>query len=200
MRKIFIIALLTFASIGLENPAKAQAYAPGQLQINAGISAGLLGYGGYFGAWGWGGYRRTGFVPLFALAEYGFHKWISAGPYIGYYSRGYRHRSLDHMHRWSHVNVGVRGTFHWVPLMRQWGLNIDEDRWDFYASLITGLEFRSYSYNGPGTNLIGGSGGTRLIVGPVVGARYMFSKNLGAFAETGRGMFGLASIGMTFKL
>ncbi|MFN6944190.1 MAG: hypothetical protein ACK4ND_04520, partial [Cytophagaceae bacterium] len=180
MRKLFFIVLLTLASIILENPAKAQAYAPGQLQINAGFSAGLVGYGEYFGhgmwGWvGWGEYRRTGFVPLFAIVEYGIHKWISIGSYIGYLNRGYRHRTVDRHHRWNFVNLGVRSSFHWAPLMNEWGLNIDDDRWDFYSSLLIGMEIVRYKNYRIGGGLFQRGTYTRLVPGIVLGTRYMFT-------------------------
>ncbi|MBW3545389.1 MAG: hypothetical protein KY428_07285, partial [Bacteroidetes bacterium] len=65
-------------------------------------------------------------------------------------------------------------------------LGFEVHSWDFDDDFDE--SFRPHYYN------------NRIILGPVVGARYNFNPQIGAFFETGRGTFGLATLGVSVRL
>jgi len=184
-KNIFILACLI---CGVFSTASAQ-YEKGDLTLNAGISFGLIGYGyGYYG-------NSSGFLPISANLEYSVNDKFAIGPYLGMYSRSYGAGD----YKFTALSFGARGTFHASEFLNDnLGMNVNTEKLDIYGSLIIGFE--TYKWKYADSNLDGYySNGSRLIVGPVLGIRYLFSPAFGAFFEGGRGAFGFGTIGITTK-
>ena len=179
---------------GLLAPAvgRAQAFAQGDKILQAGISFGTYNYGGL--GLGWGG-RSIGVPPLNASFEYGFHEYLSAGPYLAYSTYSY---NFSNQYKYSYTNVafGVRGSFHYLPLLNELAdLDLDEERFDLYVTLMVGG--RTYNWSGDGFNGDGISNGFSPQFNSVLGARYKFSPAVGVYAELGRGALGYATLGVS---
>jgi hypothetical protein len=186
MKKLTLLFLFVIASLSsLDSYAQRGAYNMGDKIFMAGVSFGTYGYG-YLG-------NRGGGIPLYASLEFGVHESISVGPYIGYASYGYDYGIYNY--RWNFLSLGAKGSWHYLPLLnRELELNIDDDRFDFYLSLFLGYENRSYSGDTFGVSY-GNEG--RVVFAPVLGFKYLFTPNVGAFLELGRGTFGYATIGVS---
>jgi hypothetical protein len=75
---------------------------------------------------------------------------------------------------------------------------IDPSKFDFYVTLLMGLEFRSYSTSYD-TAVDQYDNDVNLIFGPVVGFKYYFNPTFSAFVEGGRGALGYGKIGVSMK-
>lgn len=186
------IALLTLV-VGLfmtTLSANAQ-YSKGDLTANAGLSFGLIGYGFGYGS------STLGFPPLILNVEYSIDDRFAVGPYLGYFSRTYR--SGSYRDRFSAFSFGGRGTFHASSSLNDWfDWNIDESKWDLYASAVLGFQVYSWNYDDAYTFTHSNSSGG-FVLGPIVGARYFVNPNFGVFAETGRGALGAFTLGASMK-
>ncbi|MGD1891199.1 MAG: hypothetical protein ACFB15_11475 [Cyclobacteriaceae bacterium] len=161
------------------------AYEKGDKIFLAGISFGYYGYGLV-------STRSVSLPPLTAALELGIHESISVGPYVGYASWDYR--NLGFNYGWDFLAVGGRGSFHYVPLLNEaLDLNLDEEKLDFYLTLLVGLEFQTY--NGP-DGVLSSANNTRFVLGPVLGFKYKFNPRFGAYFEGGRGAFGYGTVGV----
>jgi hypothetical protein len=172
--------------------SKAQ-YNQGDLTFNAGLSFGLIGYG-----WGYGTHSG-GFVPLTVNVEYSLDDRLAVGPYIGYFSRSYR--SSSYTDRFSAFSFGARGTFHGTSLINDLlDTSIDESKIDIYGSLMLGYEIYSWNYDDAwGFDRQFNHKSGRIILGPVLGIRYHFNPQIGAYFEGGRGAFGVGTLGVSVK-
>ncbi len=140
------------------------------------------------------GDRSLEFPPMVAYFELGIHQYITAGPYAAYSRWTYPERSR------SFLGMGARGSFHLTPFINDLiDGNINEREIDFYASMITGLEFRQYGA-GRDHASSGFFDNIGLFIGPVAGVRYYFSNDLAVFSEVGRGALGAVSVGLSVNL
>ncbi|MGB3778208.1 MAG: hypothetical protein WA960_07600 [Tunicatimonas sp.] len=203
MKKLFI---LSFLACGLTFGAQAQntvrvgesggglAYNKGDKIFMAGISFGTYGYG-------LGSGRSIGIPPLTAALEFGVHENFSVGPYVGYASWNYDDFGLDY--GWNFLAVGARGSFHYVPVLNEaLDLSLDEEKLDFYVTLLVGLEFQSFTGDSFG-GIFGddlNSNSTNFRLGPVLGFKYKFNDKFGVYFEGGRGAFGYGTIGLAIHL
>ncbi len=154
------------------------------------VSAGLsLNYNyGYIGS------RSLVIPPVNSYAEIGLHEFVTAGPYVSYSKWDYPLQSR------SFLNLGVRGSYHFSPMINDLlDGSIDEDQIDFYAAVLSGIEFRKYG-TGEGLDRAGFRDNTRLFVGPVAGVRFYFSDDLAVFSEVGRGALGAMTVGLSVRL
>lgn len=193
-KSVFYSCVIVYLLL-LSGAAQAQ-YAKGDVLINPGISLGGYGYG-YGNVYG----NYTGAPALSVNAEYNVTDQIGVGAYVGYQSRAYK--VLGYTNRWSAFGFGARGVFHASKVLNDaLGSSINEEKLDIYGGLSLGYETYSWRYDdGFGVNRFGyndSAGG--LVLGGILGVRYMFSPNIGAFAELGRGAFGVFTLGATFKL
>jgi hypothetical protein len=199
---LFLLCVMLFSGSAF---AQGGAYQKGDKLFNAGFS---------FGAYNYkiDGTRSTGFIPVSASLEFGVHESISVGPYIGYGSWEYYYS--DKVDGWgqsysytaitkaSFLSLGGRASWHYLPLLNnELDLNLNESKFDFYATVLAGIEFRnsnsSYSgYMGEGS-LRGSS--THFAPGVVLGFKYLFTDKIGAYLETGRGALGYGTLGITAK-
>lgn len=168
-------------------------YQKGDLMLNAGISFGLIGYGyGFYGS-------RSFSVPITANVAYGITEEVSVGGYLGYYGVGYG--PSGNRYQLTNYSFGVQGTFHATPFLNEvLDLDADEKKIDYYGKLLVGFETFSWKYNGRSFDDRYDTQSSRAIFGPVIGVRYMFKPNIGAYIEGGRGAYGLLTIGASFKL
>lgn len=167
--------------------SQAQSYAKGNLLISPGVSIGGL---GYYGAY-------SGFsLPLELSGEYGFHEQFSGGLFAGFARFGYTRSRV------SFINFGARGSWHYLPfLLEKLGNDPSAaEKIDLYASLLVGYQAANYRASDGSGSVFSGGFGNRGIFGIGLGGRYYFSPRLAAFAEIGRTVWGLMSIGVTLKL
>jgi hypothetical protein len=163
------------------------AYEKGDKIFLAGITFGSYGYG-------FVGTRGIGVPPLTAALELGIHENFSVGPYVGYASYNYDWIGFDYSYNF--LSVGARGSFHYVPLLNEaLDLSLDEEKLDFYVSLLMGLEFQTFSGESNGTN-VNFDNDTEFIFAPVLGFKYKFNDKFGVYFEGGRGAFGYGTIGV----
>jgi hypothetical protein len=197
--KLVLIAAL-FITYFAAQPAKAQLYDTGDITVNAGLSLGVIGYGGY----GFYGGNFSGFLPITANVEYSINDQFAVGGYAAFYSRSYSYnfggdRFKDGFRIFS---FGGRGTFHATPLLNDaLDANLDEDKLDLYGTVIVGLEVTNWYYDNGywGTRGAPDYNRVRPILGPVLGVRYMFNPGIGVYFEGGRGALGWATFGASFK-
>jgi hypothetical protein len=198
IKKLKIGVVLTALLIGWLAPMKATAQ---DLQPVDYSQVSIAGGGISFGYYGYGfaGSRSIGIPPLTAFYEMGVHQNITAGPFISYARWDYRWGVAGSTwgYNWSFLTLGGRGTLHLTSLINEWfDTEIDVSRWDLYGTAILGLEFRRFSYTGtgfPGEY----DNDWRLFLGPVLGARYYFSNNIGVYLEGGRGSLGAFTVGVS---
>lgn len=181
----FLLATtFAFAQVNVEINGD-RAYNEGDKIFIAGISFGGYGYGFY-------GSRSIGVPPITAALELGIHEYFSVGPYLGYAS--YRYDWTVGNYSYNFLSVGGRGSFHYVPLLNEaLDLGLDEEKLDFYVSLLLGFEFQRFNSNGVTVDL---ANDTNFIFGPVLGFKYKFNDKFGVYFEGGRGAFGYGTIGV----
>ncbi|MCU0352860.1 MAG: hypothetical protein MUD08_03835 [Cytophagales bacterium] len=198
MKKLFL-SFLTVAVVTLTSQSVQAQYEKGDLLINPGVS--LLGYGYGFGFYG----SYTGLPGLTANVEYNVTDNIAVGPYAGFLSRSYRYDigGTRYTDRWTNIAFGVRGVFHASEVINDaLGANINSEKLDIYGGLSLGYETWRWSYDDSFSGGLGRNdyGTGRIVLGGVLGGRYMFSQNFGAYAELGRGALGALTLGVTLKL
>jgi len=180
---LFLLATLT---LGQES-----SYVKGDKIIQAGFSAGTFGYG-FYGS-------RSGFtLPFNAAAELGFHKFLSAGPYVGFARWKYDYAYGDYS--WTFFSIGGRISAHYIPFINEWwGWDIDEKKFDFYLTGLLGLEFRTFDMEETGISDDFYDNETHLIIGPVLGFRYMLTDSWALYFEGGRGALGYGTLGASLR-
>lgn len=142
----------------------------GKSFVNAGIGVGFAYYGGIGG------------IPVHASYEYGITDKISAGASLGYWSNNYLGDKL------SSTFFSARASYHLND-----ALQIKNKQLDTYAGL--GLGFHTFNSSLGGSYSSWGSG---VYLDAILGGRYYFKDNIGAFAEVGYDLAWL-KIGATFK-
>jgi hypothetical protein len=175
MKKFFaIVALLSLSLLSTTSFAQ-MAIDKGTTFVNAGI--------------GVGGYGGTGGLALGATADFGIIPNITVGGQAAYRSWNYGY--LGTSDKITYLYFAVRGSYHFNEL-----LNISNDKLDVYAGLGIGYESVSWSDSfGTGFSAFGSG----IYIPAHLGGRYMFSDNIGGFAELGSGVAPLM-LGVTFKL
>ncbi len=130
----------------------------------------------------------NGGSPLGASFEYGITDDISVGANIDYLSTKYNGYKFNAFY------FGVRANYHFNEL-----LEINNDQVDLYGGLSLG--YRSFSWTDHFYESSLGKGyGSGTYLGLIVGGKYYFSDNIGAFLELGAGGASNARIGVAFKL
>lgn len=185
-----LLALLT-GSPGLlaqESEPATDYERPYTQMLQGGFSFGYYGYG-YVG-------NRTGItLPLSAAYETFVAEDISAGGFVGYTS--FRYEYLDYNYKWTYLDFGIRGSYHYIPLLNELtDAEIDQEKWDFYVTVMLIFERRAYDSNEEfGYNY---SNTFNTSLGSVAGFRYKFSPSFAAYFEGGRGTFGYGNLGVTY--
>jgi hypothetical protein len=120
---------------------------------------------------------------------------ISLGGYAGIKSYKYSGSSGAYHfdEKWNYTVIGVRSAYHYNAL--------NNEKFDVYGGLMLSYNILSYKYSdNSGTSTFKGSGsyGSNLGLSAFVGGRYLFTDNIGAFAELGYGVSYL-TLGVAFK-
>lgn len=196
MKKIFTLAVLflttTFSFAQNEQAGTSgAAYSKGDKIFQAGIGFGTYGFS-----------RSGGIPPLTVSVEKGIHDHISVGPYVGYTGWSYE---MSHIKTsTSYLAVGGRGSFHYLPFLNEaFELGLDEQKFDFYATLFLGLEFRTaranYDEDYYDSEYFEDKSSTSvgLRLAPVLGFKYKFNQKFGAYLEGGRGALSAATLGVS---
>lgn len=196
MKKLVITLIAACLSllVWAQEPEESSETTKDYTQIaQAGISLGYYGYG-YSGT-------RTGFsLPLSVAYERYIKENISVGAFVGFVRYGYDYTYLNttYKYSWTFFDVGGRASYHYLDLLNEIAeLSIDTDKYDFYVSLLLGLEFRSYSSNDEFD--IDYENQTEFIGGGIAGFRYHLSDQFSVFAEGGRGLFGYGTFGVSYR-
>lgn len=170
-----------------------KAYEAKDLDIQLGTSFGFYDYGYGLGT-------RSFTLPLTVSGEYGINDKFSVGAFLGYARWSYNYLSGSD-YSYTFISYGVRGSFHYVPLLNEaFDFSIDEQKIDLYVTLMIGAENRTFRYDGNDTGALNLDDDNQGIFSPVLGARYLFNKNIGVFLEAGRGVYGYSTFGLLLKL
>ncbi|PPL00893.1 hypothetical protein [Parapedobacter indicus] len=113
---------------------------------------------------------------------------ISLGGYIG--NTGYKYTDLGYTAKWNYIIVGARGAYHYNGFTELPNL-------DVYGGAMLGYNIVKYKTEGGGADLSNNYGSGVGLSG-FLGGRWLFTENLGAYAELGYGVSVLA-VGLTFK-
>lgn len=189
MKKLALTVVATLLLLTAFQGKAQKVYQEGTNIFNAGLGVGYYGYG-------LAGTRSFSFPAATANFELGVHKYIGVGPYVGFQHWSYN--AFGYKYGFSVLAVGARGSFHFSTLLKEdMDMEIDDSKWDLYATLLMGLEFQSY--NGD-LGTYGYSNSTVFRIGPTIGARYYFSPGFGGFMEVGRGAFSWLTLGVSVKM
>lgn len=135
-------------------------------------------------------YYRGG-IPFGASLEFGVTDAISVGGNVDYLSSNY---GAGSGFKFTALYFGARANYHFNEILK-----IESDKVDVYGGLTLG--YRSFSWKDNYENdLLGGSYGSGVYLGGLVGGKYYFSNNIGAFLELGAIGSTNARIGVAFKL
>lgn len=113
---------------------------------------------------------------------------ISLGGYVG--NTGYKYTDAGYTAKWNYIVVGARGAYHYNGFTELSNL-------DVYGGVMLGYNIVKYTADGAGADLAN-SYGSGLGLSGFVGGRWLFTENVGAYAELGYGVSVLA-VGVTFK-
>ena len=175
----------------------AQAYSEGKNNIHIGIGFPSL-LGSSTSAFsGFGGFSSSSTPPMHVVFEHGFTEHISGGLYIGY--TGDKVRYSDFLTPalttgWdeTYLIIGARGSYHFMT----------GDHFDPYVTLMLGYESASFKwyYSDPTyvplvTTTVNPSG---VGFSGSIGMNYLFSDNVGIFAELGYGI-AIFNVGLSLK-
>lgn len=174
--KLALVFSVFFLTTTVANAQRNRGFKEGQSDVNVGIgflSIGLLG--------------DVSVPPLSLSYEYGITKNIGVGAYVGYTAStnngvslfGITSPSVDY----TYFIVAARGSYHF-----KWIDNVDT-----YAGAMAGYNSITVSSES-GTN----DTGSPIFSSVFGGARYHFTKNLGAFLEVGYGVAAI-NLGLTAK-
>jgi len=168
----------------------------GALWVNLGTSFGIFG----LNASG----SPKGFFPVQLAFDYSISPHFSLGPYAGFYRVTYKdsYNPVGFETKRTSYIFGARVLMHLTDVINNsTGADINLMHWDLYAGLSAGIVYWNwkksdkYVYQNsiysttiyPSTGLI-------------IGVKYLFNPSIDIFAETGRGMFGLVSFGLSAKI
>jgi hypothetical protein len=136
----------------------------------------------------------SSFPPIHFSAEYGITKNIGVGGMIGFAGSRYKYSDiLGRSYQWTYryFIIGARGAYHY-------DLN---EKTDLYGGLMLGANISSTSFksNFYDESLVSEPKAGGVILGLYGGARYMFTDDIGAFAELGYNISWL-SFGVTLNI
>ncbi len=194
LTKLFAIAALALAT----------SFSSSAQVVEEGTSHVFLGYGApnfpglLFTALG-SGSGGSSIGPLVLSYQYGIKDKISIGGQIGYCSAtspsltgvDANFKATSYTYSMSLINIMAVGNYHYL----------ESDRADLYSGLGVGYGIITTSTDGNpgvGPTAIPTIAGTTYQLN-LLGFRYMFSDNIGAYTELGFGLNGLAQVGLSAK-
>ena len=166
----------------------------GSIWVNVGTSIGVIGYD-ILG-------NRKGFFPLQMAVDYSISPHFSVGPYAGFYMVTYtdNYLGLNYESKLTSYIFGARVLMHTTDIInKETGADINLWHWDIYAGISAGFTYWNWnvenrSYNSVYDRSLYPSGGL------ILGIKYLLSPNIDIYAETGKGVFGLISFGISGKI
>ena len=192
--KIASVILALFVMTVNADVGPTGSYGKGMLLGQAGIGLGF--YGSVYG--------NTSIPPLNVLVEYGVHDLISIGGGLGIAGSGYDYYLGGYhlKYTYTYVPIMFRGAFHPFNLPALVNKIPMRDKWDAYGGLTLGWSIVHSSESTP-PGFTGGStystGESYFVPGLLLGTRYFFNNNFGAYLEEGSG-FGWFNIGLVYKI
>lgn len=195
MRKLVLFFVTgIFSLVSLQLSAQRNAYEIGDKTAGAGITFGYFNYG-YYGS------RVISLPAIMFSGEYGFHEYVSAGAYLGFVSWKYKYDYLTtYTYKQSIVAGGIRGSFHYLPLLNEYiDLGLDETKFDFYVSLIGGLNIERFKSDDNLNGVVNVDDNVSVSLGSFLGFKYMVTEQIGVFAETGWNALGYLTLGATAR-
>jgi hypothetical protein len=174
------------AGLAFSFATQAQVYENGKNYLNAGIGVGTF-------------YRG---LPFGLSYERGVTDDISVGGFFDYSAAKYSYGSLGGFFgnsldgRLTILFVGARASYHFNKL-----LNMDNNKVDLYGGAALGFRSVSWKYDDEDLNnnsLFSDPYSSGILFGIHAGARYMFSENIGGFAELGYGV-SVLKLGLAVK-
>ena len=185
------IALVLFIATLFTTTTRAQFFEKGTNVVSADV-----GLGGHFGSYTYGS-QTPGLSVQYerGIWDVGGPGVISLGGYAGIKSYKYSGSSGGYHfdEKWNYTVIGARSAYHYNAL--------NNDKFDVYGGLMLSYNILSYKYSdNSGSSVFKGSGsyGSNLGLSAFVGGRYLFTDNIGAFAELGYGVSYL-TLGVAFK-
>lgn len=183
MKRSLIMLLSTLvAAVLMATTTQAQPFQKGTTNANVGIGLGT--------ALGGLGKARP---AISVSVDHGF--WdiggpgvISLGGYVG--NTGYKYGGAGYTAKWNYIIIGARGAYHYNGFT-------DLPNLDVYGGAMLGYNIVSYKTEGGG-DAFKNNYGSGLGLSGFVGGRWLFTDNIGAYAELGYGVSVLA-LGVTFK-
>jgi hypothetical protein len=180
MKNKLVLTLVAITMVFASNSAKAQAFAQGTTHVNVGF-----GLGGYLSYASFGDFRST--PTLFLAVDHGVMDDLGPGSlgiggFLAYKAASYDYNVFGYNEtgKWTDFVIGARGTYHYY---------IDNEQIDLYAGLSLGLVIESYDYTSTYAGGIDDDfydyNDNFVYYAFSVGGKYMFTENLGAFAELG---------------
>lgn len=177
MKKVIFILLV----VAMATSVSAQPFQKGTTAANVGIGLGT--------ALGGLGKARP---AISVSVDHGF--WdiggpgvISLGGYIG--NTGYKYTDLGYTAKWNYIVIGARGAYHYNGFT-------DLPNLDVYGGAMLGYNIVKYTADGAGADL-SNNYGSGIGLSGFVGGRWLFTENIGGYAELGYGVSVLA-VGVTF--
>ncbi|MFN3404877.1 MAG: hypothetical protein ACK40G_12330 [Cytophagaceae bacterium] len=161
--------------------------------------------GNYFGH-----LSSTGFFPpVFMSFDYGIHDYVSIGAYSYLFSRSFAgngwvdgHWGTNWRVRETWWGIGGRAAFHLTPFLNDVARTRIPEELHLYGGVYLGLDNYFKSRNSDQRHYDSYyAGGPAL--GPMVGARYFFTRGFGVYAEARADIFhtvSFATIGISLKL
>jgi hypothetical protein len=184
------IALVLFIATLFATTTHAQFFEKGTNVISAGV-----GLGGHFGSYTYGS-QTPGLSLQYekGVWEVGGPGVISLGGYAGVKSYKYSGSSgaYHYDEKWNYTVIGLRSAYHYN--------GIANEKFDLYGGLMLSYNILSYKFsdNGGTSAYKAGSYGSNVGLSAYVGGRYLFTDNIGAFAELGYGVSYL-TLGVALK-
>jgi hypothetical protein len=178
-KRIFVALILITVIAGGAFAEWYNSYAPGidesKVLINAGVGVGL-------------GYGSTGIPPISAAVDFKLPVTvpITLGAIGTFGTWGYD--LLGVSYSLTTIGIGGRGNYHFNFVKNL----------DVYAGLTLGYVIMSYKFETGSLGNLGGNAGS-FWYGGQIGARYFFTKNIGAYVELGYNALQIAGGGLTFK-
>ena len=196
MKKIFTL-LIVFTFVYQLSASESGLFQKDTVESTGYEGVSLLGGGLFIGYYGYGffGTRSLSIPPFNAYYEFGVHEYVTLGPFAGMGRWDYRYINSDYS--WTFYHLGARGSFHLTNIINEvLGGDIDEEKIDWYVSILSGLEIRNFnSQTFP--ELYDNT--VRIFIGPITGVRYYLGDNFAIYAEGGRGALGVLSFGVSLK-
>lgn len=217
MKKILFSTIILI--LGLNSVAQERSYDKGDLMLNLGISVFHPNNFKINVASSTYSSKSSLVLPgLSAKLEYGFHKWISAGPSVGYritnnsskisYNVNSAYTSSELEVREGKMALGLSGSFHFVNMIQDlWVPDLTlNQKFDFYVAVTPGVFLTKENEVHTFQNIDGSTTVTKEVrskvggfIAGLVGARFYLGSNFALFAEAGEGYLGRLTAGVTLK-